>query len=70
MLYVFVWMFIVYVQPLEAFVMRCLRAIGGVTRGDILQHIKFRDDIFTPESIADVIRYSPMVWARLPYSKK
>ena len=37
--------------------MRCLWAIRGVTRADILQNIKIRKDIFTPEFITDVIRH-------------
>ena len=42
--------------------MRFLRAIIGVTRADRLQHIKIREDTFTPESIRDLIRHKGLSW--------
>ena len=58
-------------QYLKVFEMRCLQAIRGVIRADGLQHIKVRMDIFTPESITDVIRHkkTQVVWARLPMQR-
>ena len=49
-------------QYLKVFEMHCLQAIRGVIRADGLQHIKVREDIFTPESITDVIRHKKNWW--------
>ena len=42
--------------------MHCLWAIRGVIRTDRLQNIKIREDIFTLESIMEVIRQRRLRW--------